>query len=98
MSIIFPIGTTIEEDFLRDDIRDFLSKHSSKVKVKVWIPTDSNDGFWSTIKRLDFDRNFENFYPNHFDRIKVCIETKTIFIIPKKIYGGRLICNNGGVA
>ena len=87
MSIIFPIGTTIEEDFLRDDIRDFLSKHLSKIKVRVWIPTNyicgGNDGFWSTIKRLDFDKNFENFYPNHFNRIKVCIKTKTIFIVPK---------------
>ena len=87
MNIIFPLGTTSPEDFTRDDTRDFLFKHSSKIKVRVWIPTtkslSSKDGFWSTIKRKDFEENFEFFYPNHFGRIFTDTKTKTIFIIPQ---------------
>ena len=83
MNIIFPFGTTINEDFGRDDIRNFLFKNLNKIKVRVWIPTDSNDGFWSTIKRKDFEENFEFFYPNHFGRIFTDTKTKTIYIVPK---------------
>ena len=82
MYIIFPSGTTVHEDFGRDDTRNFLFKHSSKIKVRVWIPTDSNDGFWSAIKRKDFEENFEFFYPNHFGRIFTDTKTKTIYIVP----------------
>jgi len=82
MNIIFPFGTTTNEDFGRDDIRNFLFKNLNKIKVRVWIPTDSNDGFWSTIKRKDFEENFEFFYPNHFGRIFTDTKTKTIYIVP----------------
>ena len=85
MNIIFPFGTTIDDGYTRDDTRNFLFKHSSKIKVRVWIPTDSNDGFWSTIKRKDFEENFEFFYPNHFGRIFTDTKTKTIYIIPKGV-------------
>ena len=87
MNIIFPFGTTIDDGYTRDDTRNFLSKHSSKIKVRVWIQTtkslSSKDGFWSTIKRKDFEENFEFFYPNHFGRIFTDTKTKTIFIIPQ---------------